>query len=255
MSPRMSLAQRNFDNKLEDAVNYAQDLAFGALNGWWQPVLTTYRGVPNFLDANDPNHAAFRAKWLEAEVPAPSFGLMAALGYLQVLPQETNSQTVTWLITREAFALLKQPFLPARIFISYRRRESSAFALLLEARLRLAGVDAEGIFLDKDITLGELWEQRLERELTQADYVVCLIGPTTLDEGSWVLHEIETVKRLRPRTPIIPVCHNGARLSSLPAPLASSNGYEIGKPAAEETALDYEMAVSYVLNALGYRTY
>lgn len=253
--PHLLAKQRTPENKLNDALDYAQELAYGALSGWWEPIVSTFRGHPNFLDSSDSNHAAFRAKWLDADAPAPTFSLLAALGYLQVMPQGANSQTVTWLITRQAFDLLKQPFLPTRIFISYRRRESSAFALLLEARLRLVGVDPEGIFIDKDITLGELWEQRLQRELAQADYFVCLIGPSTLDDESWVLREVETVHRLCPSTPIIPVCHNGSRLSSLPAPLASSNGYEIGKPAAEETALDYEMAVNYVLNALGYRTY
>lgn len=254
MVPLLS-RQRDPSNKLQDVLDYAQDLAHGALYGWWDPVLTTFRGTPNFLSEDDPRHAIFRAKWLNADAPAPSFNLMAALGYLQALPQDNGNLTAWWLITRQAFELLKQPFLPSRVFISYRRRESSAFALLLEARLRLAGLDAAGIFIDKDITLGELWEQRLQRELSQANYVVCLVGPTTFDVGSWVLREIETVRQLRPTTPIIPVCHNGARLSALPALLATSNGYEIGKPSADETALDYEMAVNYVLNALGYRTY
>lgn len=245
---------RNAANPLQDAVDYAHDLAYGAIIGEWGPILSSFRGSPNFLDTSRPLHAKFNTKWNDPEAQPPILSLLDSLGYLEFQPV-ANSQTQNWRITRTAFDLLKSPFMPARTFISYRRRESSAMALLVEARLRIAGVPIESIFLDKNMTGGERWEARIYREIEQSDYFVCLLGPTTLAEGSWVTREIELLRQIRPQAAVIPVCHSGMRLSDLPPTLTSSNGYQIGKPQGEETALDYEMAVNFVLNAMGYRTY
>lgn len=247
-------APRQPANPMQDALDYAHDLAYGAITGEWGPVITSFRGSPNFLETERPLNLKFEEKWY-GEAPYPSLGLLESLGYLEQVPQAQPGQTQFWRIRRQAFDLLKAPFLPARVFISYRRRESSALALLVEARLRNAGVPIEGIFLDKNMTGGERWEARIFREIEQSDYFVCLLGPTTLAEGSWVAREIELLRQIRPQATIIPVCHNGMRLSELPATLSSSNGYHIGKPQDEETALDYEMAVNFTLNAMGYRTY
>jgi hypothetical protein len=83
---------------------------------------------------------------------------------------------------------------------------------------------------------------------------VVLIGPTTL-MSDMVKKEIKWAQDVG--CVIIPVCHNGHKLGAcaevIPE-LTVSNGYEIGKPADEESALDYEIAANFVLNGMGYRT-
>jgi hypothetical protein len=249
-------APRNSNNSFQDAIDFAHDLAYGAMNGYWGAVISLFRGRENIMDEDVPMHKKFRDKWPLDDTKRPEYDILISLGYFELMPErQNNSMTAYVRILKPAFELLSAPFAPSRVFISYRRRESSAFALLLEARLRIAGMPSESIFVDKNMTGGERWEARIYREIESTDYFVCLIGPTTLTQGSWVNKEIDTLKQVRPQAIVIPVCHNGTRLGQLPSSLASSNGYEIGKPLDEETALDYEMATNFVLNALGYKTY
>lgn len=246
---------RTVAQPFQDTIDLAHDLAYGALIGEWDPVLSFFRGAPNFLDEAREQHQKFMQKWVSTEASA-RYDLLISLGYLEHVPApQQNSMIATYRLTRAAFELLKEPVAPARVFISYRRRESSAFALLIEARLRASGVPSQGIFIDKNMTGGERWEARIYREIEQADYFLCLVGPSTLVEDSWVKREIELLREVRPQAIAIPICHNGTRLSQLPPTLSKSNGYEIGKPHDEETALDYEMATNFVLNALGYKTW
>lgn len=247
---------RNSENSFQDAIDFAHDLAYGAINGYWGAVVSLFRGRENIIDESYPYHKKFRDKWPVDDPKRPEYDLLISLDYLEIMPErQNNSMTASVRILKTAFDLLSAPFAPSRVFISYRRRESSAFALLLEARLRNAGMPSEGIFVDKNMTGGERWEARIYREIERTDYFVCLVGPTTLIQGSWVTKEIDTLKQVRPQAITVPVCHNGTRLLQLPVTLAQSNGYEIGKPLDEETALDYEMASNFVLNALGYKTY
>jgi hypothetical protein len=244
------------NNPFQDAQDLARDLAFGALNGYWGTIITFFRGAPNFFDRENEIHQKFLTKWHSEHKPIGNYGILLALGHLQAIPNTgQSSMTESLMIGKSAFELVKAPFVPSKVFVSYRRRESSAFALLIEARLRIAGVPTEGIFVDKNMTGGERWENRIHREIEQCDYFVCLIGPTTLADGSWVSKEIEILKQTNPKAIAIPVCHNGFRLGQLPETLAKSNGYELAKPTDEETALDYETAVNFVLNSMGYRTY
>jgi hypothetical protein len=247
--------ERPLEHPLRDVQMLAHDLAYGAVTGEWNAVITSFRGNLNFLDEERPNHARFMKKWQVGSDNGPRLDLLIALGYLEHVEVGNSGQVAYFRITKTSFGLLSAPFVPSRIFVSYRRRESSAFALLIEARLRLAGVPAEAIFVDKNMHGGERWESRIYRELEQTDYFICLVGSTTLIKGSWVNREIEVLKEVRPQSTVIPVCHNGTRLVSLPPVLAKSNGYEIGKPQEEETALDYEMATNFILNSLGYKTY
>eukprot|EP00656_Telonema_subtile_P030520 TRINITY_DN3349_c0_g1_i5.p1 TRINITY_DN3349_c0_g1~~TRINITY_DN3349_c0_g1_i5.p1 ORF type:complete len:133 (-),score=28.75 TRINITY_DN3349_c0_g1_i5:124-522(-) len=81
-------------------------------------------------------------------------------------------------LTPKAFELLVLP-LNRRIFISYKRTESSAFALLLKDRLAANGYD---VFLDlQSIHPGEDWRVRLESEIRNCDVFVGLLGRLTLD--------------------------------------------------------------------------
>lgn len=87
-----------------------------------------------------------------------------------------------------------------RVFISYARRDASAFAEDLLAGLEVAGFDP---FLDRhDIAAGEDWETRLTHLMQQADTVVFVITPASVqsERCAW---ELDRARELSKR--IIPV--------------------------------------------------
>ena len=86
-----------------------------------------------------------------------------------------------------------------KIFISYSRRDSAAFADELVAGLELAGFAP---FLDRhDIVAGEEWEARLGGLIAQSDTVVFVVSPEAVksEQCTWEVHRtIELSKRLLP---------------------------------------------------------
>jgi len=71
-----------------------------------------------------------------------------------------------------AFELLDETE-PANVFISYKRSESSALALLVLARLKEIGLQP---FVDMSIEPGSNWRDFLKERIDASDYVVVLIG-------------------------------------------------------------------------------
>jgi hypothetical protein len=86
-----------------------------------------------------------------------------------------------------------------RVFISYSREDSAAFAEELLAGLELAGFSA---FVDRgDITAGRGWQERLSNLIAQSDTVVFVISPKAIksERCLWELDRtIELSKRLVP---------------------------------------------------------
>jgi formylglycine-generating enzyme required for sulfatase activity len=86
-----------------------------------------------------------------------------------------------------------------KVFISYSRRDSAAFADELVAGLELSGFAP---FLDRhDIAAGEDWEARLGGLIAQSDTVVFVVSPEAVksDRCTWeVDRTIELSKRLLP---------------------------------------------------------
>jgi TIR domain len=86
-----------------------------------------------------------------------------------------------------------------KVFISYSRKDSTAFADEL-----LAGLEVSGFapFLDRhDIVPGEPWETRLGRLIEQSDTVVFVVSPEAVksEQCTWeVDRTIEVSKRLLP---------------------------------------------------------
>lgn len=258
---------RNPANFTQDVEDLARDLAYGASIGEWEAsVAVSHYAVNSFgywwadeMMERTPLQEAFFQKWIGPRgesVAGPRYDILEAFGYMSVvtgkLAKDENDKLL-YTLTRRAFDLLQKPAQAPSVFISYRRRESSALALLVEARLRIAGADPERIFVDKAIPGGALWEQHIHQHAVACTVLIVLIGPTTLDDGSWVVREIEMVKAENPSAQIIPVCHNGVTMSDarVQALLGAYNGTHV----AAETALDYEQAISFVLNAMGYKTY
>jgi hypothetical protein len=87
-----------------------------------------------------------------------------------------------------------------KVFISYARKDGSAFAEELVEALDVAGFDA---FLDRnDIAAGEDWEKRLEGLIAAADTIVFVVTPGSVASAqcAW---EIKTAEALAKR--VIPV--------------------------------------------------
>lgn len=101
---------------------------------------------------------------------------------------------------RNRFPLMAKTDQSLKVFISYARKDGSAFAEELVEALDVAGFDA---FLDRnDIAAGEDWEKRLEAMLAAADTVVFVMTPGSVasERCRW---EIDTATALSKR--IIPV--------------------------------------------------
>ena len=83
-----------------------------------------------------------------------------------------------------------------KVFISYSRKDSAAFADELVAGLEVAGFAP---FLDRhDIAAGEDWERRLGGLITQSDTVVFVVSPEAVksERCTWeVDRRIELSKR------------------------------------------------------------
>ena len=221
---------------------FARDLAYGAATGLWHTKLYWGR-IRNPEIANANNYAQhIHPKW---GTDIPSEYLLLSFGYIETY--ETEAGQSSYLLTDKAFQLLEQPATAPNVFISYRRRESSAFGLLLEARLRLAG--NPNPFIDKNLVPGSEWNARLKQQIQQSRFFILLIGKTTLD-SSYVIQELEWA--VESQCTIISVWHAGARVDdSTPEFLRSRHAITV----TEENALGYETAVNQLLNSLGYSTY
>lgn len=240
----------------EDMEDFVRDLAYGVVKLDWEIELRNFGDViPYWLHPN-PNmemsdeQIKFRNKWLENP---PNMQILIAYDYLKVKEhirerQGTKRVSYTYFLTSKAFDLLEKPSKRIRVFISYKRNQSSALALLLEARLRLRGVRDDHIFIDKSIAVGELWEERIKREVAACDYFVALVAPNTLDSIN-VKNEIDWA--LAANKYVIPICHGGATADVLPDYLQALNVYVV----KNESALDYEQGIGHVLNELRFTTY
>jgi hypothetical protein len=171
--------------------HFARDLAYGVMAGDWYINIDDIMSFPR-LYRDVEGYEKLAKKWEETNSPDPVF--LDVYGYVD-----------RSILTQKAFDLLNQS-IPASIFISYSRKDSSAFALLLLARFKAIGMEP---FLDmKDLKPGDEWHGLLQEEIRNRDYFVCLIGPHTL-ESPYVLKEIQWALDASART--IPIWHSGFR--------------------------------------------
>jgi hypothetical protein len=248
MSDNQSQSQPQTKTALQKAVEFARDLAEGVAEGKWS---TQYLVTPNRDDADwylFPNDQADEDKLLTAKWNSdlPSHELMTTLGYI-TLVRRTDQGDLNYQLTEKSLALLERPAAPPSVFISYKRDQSSAFALLIEARLRLAG--NPNPFVDKNLTPGDEWHGKLENTIKSCEYFISLIGAKTLD-SAMVLKEIHWAETSGCK--VISIWHGGASIdSTAPEVLRTHHAIQV----TGESALEYETAVNQLLNALGYRTY
>ena len=139
-------------------------------------------------------------------------------------------------------AAARRTYLLARVFISYRRSDTGAYADAVAQRL--AAVQFESVFQDReDIALADNYADRIREGLAESDAVLVLIGPSWLtvrnhaggrrldDENDWVRREVALALELH--KPVVPVLFDGARVpdvQSLPVnlvTLATTQGYDV----------------------------
>jgi hypothetical protein len=226
----------------------ARELAEGATEGIWDIELrymyedTTGEGFKLWL-GDELLTAYLQRRW---DNNYPNLGLLHTLGYISMPPDTARVRYMT--ISKPALDLIEEVE-PADIFISYRRKESSAFALLVLARLKAADLSA---FLDLSIQPGDNWHAQLKGQIQQRDYFVLLIGKETLaspyvrDEIRWALEgDVE----------ILPVWHNGYSYKEgeydlspeIHRVLSSTHTIRV----LEESALAYNNAIVELLNRFG----
>ena len=138
---------------------------------------------------------------------------------------------------------------PTNIFISYKRSESSALALLILKSLKAEGLEA---FVDLALEAGEDWHAGLKERIQQYDYFVLLLGKETL-QSEYVCKEIQW--GLEAGLSIIPVWHNGFKYQSDQWQLPPDIDHKLSNTHAievkEESALGYDTAITALLNRFG----
>lgn len=223
----------------------ARDLAWGALNNLW-PARIEIRGG-RLTAAKGPNGGLlyeYLGRWGNQ---LPDAHLLLAFGYLEEHQSETPSGVKMTVgdVTLAAFALIKKPVRTPRVYISYHREYSSAFALLLAARMQRVGI--ENPLLDMTHNPGDLLHAEQARYVVASDFVVVLIAPGTLD-APYIQAEI-TWALGAPDAHLIPVWHAGfTPAHDYPPELATRSSVRV----KTESAAAYNSAVVSLLNRLGY---
>ncbi|MEZ4670556.1 MAG: toll/interleukin-1 receptor domain-containing protein [Anaerolineae bacterium] len=218
----------------------AKELAEGAAAGVWGVAISPCRGAPN----DGGVHEYFNKRW--ADLP-PHMGILVSNGYLAYDPIAGSAQG-TLTISKAAFDLIEEAD-PANIFISYKRSESSAFALLVLARLKAAGLEP---FLDLALQPGDDWEKGLKERIEKYQYLIAILGKETL-QSEVCIKEISWA--IEAGLAIIPIWHNGFTYKSgawdvsLKVDVALSKTHTIR--VIEESALGYNNAIVELLNRFG----
>ncbi len=245
-------------NEMTRAKVFAKELAEGVAKGFWpNHVIALPIGAINFYEIftteskyseadfksiinniNGPRRFVpeyIRARWYKNYFPIE---LLRINHYLN-----NNNE-----LTKSAFDLLEEVE-PVTIFISYKRRESSAFAMYVLTRLKMEGLEA---FVDMTLIPGEDWHAGLKERIKEYDYLIALIGKETLKsdvcmkEIGWAIEAGIT---------IIPVWHNEFKYKSgdwnirekIDRVLNATHSIQV----KEESASGYNTAIVELLNRFG----
>jgi hypothetical protein len=225
----------------------ARELAEGAASGLWQVGFDSFDIQRGEKDENSQHLASYMDTRWNGIDNAPHFSLLARNGYLEA--EEQGRYTSVYAITKAAFDLLNIGE-AASIFVSYKRSESSAFALLVANILRQAGLSP---FVDMQLEAGGDWREQLRKTIANSDYVILLLGKETLN-SEVTLQEIRWAQEAK--TTIIPIWHNAFSFKAAEWPkldadlrdlLANTHTIRV----TEENPLAYNTAITELLNRFG----
>ena len=187
-------------NPIARVKTFARELAEGASYNLWGTTISIYfpreeSETEGPLPDDENLREYVKARW----------GIGKHPGYDMLLRQEyVTVESSDWFrayyaFTKSAFDLLEEVD-HASVFISYKRTESSAFALLIAKVLEQAGLAP---FVDMQLRPGDDWRDELERNVKGADYFVLLLGQetlasdVTLQELQWALDAGKSIITIR----------------------------------------------------------
>ncbi len=113
-------------------------------------------------------------------------------------------------LIQSAFQLLQETT-PYNVFVSYKRSDSSAFALLVSFRLNERGLVP---FVDMATKVGDKWYDELHKRIKECGYFIVLLGRNTLksdmttQEIKWAIQYRDQGKENKEKI-IIPIWHSG----------------------------------------------
>lgn len=221
----------------------AKELAIGANRNLWSPnrILDSGYGGASALDESAELY--FERRWHEHSLEH-LFEILLSHEYLLKLSNRHFPK-----LTTKAFELVDEVE-PYNLFISYRRLDSSALALLVLARLKEHSLIP---FVDMALEAGGNWHADLEERIKACDHFIILLGkdtlssPMTLKEIQWAL-EYERA--------VIPMWHSGFDLSSekwrdIPTEVKESIQQTNAIRVTDESASGYNTAIVELLNRFG----
>ena len=250
--PRLAerLARKPPNGKVARIHEFAKDLAIGFEEGVWGSIMSyALQGDGTVVwNIHEPFgkselETTPKSKWSNELLP--DFNAMCSLGYLILDEQNSSTLSKAYTLSGKALRLVDESVTPPNVFISYKRSESSAFALLLEARIKYETTATP--FMDKSIEPGDDWHPQLEEKVNSCETFVCVIGPSTLD-SPYVQNEIRWAQSNGKNSLILPVWHNEYAGSHPNDTLKGKQAVIVGG----ENAKNYDSAVNEVLNRLGY---
>ena len=242
----------------------AHDLAWGVWNNKWRNVFNL-QGIPAWGELrfarrmNTTELQEYLAKAWDNQPPNPA--QLVDLGILTEVPGGIRgNDTASYRLSRNGLELARTAK-PGPIFISYRRSESTAFAMLIADRLKanrlVPFLDDQPDREDQGVALkpGGKWRPDLEEAIESREYVIVLVAPSTL-RSTAVCQEIQWA--LVYRRNIIPIWHRGFDLNNVdhfPPDLDPTIRETIADTNAitviAEAPHQYEVAIERLLSVFG----
>ena len=220
----------------------AKELAIGVMRNLWSPngILNFFHGDAKAWDTNPECY--FSRRWRDHEL-LHLLEVLLSQGYMI----RTDGKSPQ--LTPKAFDLLDETE-PYNIFISYKRSESSALALLVLARLKEHGLVP---FVDMALEAGGNWHADLEERIESSDYFIILLGKDTLCSDMTIK---EITWALQYNRAIIPIWHSGFDIGDKKwAQVEDKAKVVIERTNAiivqDESASGYNTAIVQLLNRFG----
>lgn len=221
----------------------AKELAIGANRDLWSPhaILMDMAGGAKAVHPN--SEAYFEQRWEHKDLGHMLDILLAHEYFIRTASNQLPKLTI------KAFDLVEEVE-PYNIFISYRRLDSSALALLVLARLKEHNLAP---FVDMALEAGGNWHADLEDRIKECDYFIILLGEHTL-ESDMTVKEIGWAVDAN-RT-IIPIWHSGFDIRSqkwetIPRYVKDAIQQTNAIPVPDESASGYNTAIVQLLNRFG----
>ena len=223
----------------------AKELALGVTCSFWDKGIDTHdddHDAESVIPRDENLKFYFQKRWNITDIRL-EWKLLESFGYLD------RSAGYFDKLTQSAFELIDETE-PYNVFVSYKRSESSALALLCVCRLK-----AEDFvpFVDMALEAGGKWHADLEARIKQNDYFIVLLGkdtlssPMTVKEIEWALKYGKT---------IIPIWHSGfdvsdGRWGEVPAEVMDAIQQTNAIRVTDESASGYNTAIVELLNRFG----